>query len=358
MLRTPFDKSWRAYYAAVVHDAATSIQQAALAITFLPHQAWVSADAILRTLWRLVVTRKQMLEWQTASQTERLISPGPGAAWRTMWPAVVLPLALLGAASLAVALARGQGVAFPALMGAAVPLLALWSVSPAIAYAISAPAVRRERRLPAASRTPAMRYALLHWRYFDRFVSQATHWLTPDNFQEDPEPMVAMRTSPTNIGLQLLATVSAYDLGFITAEDMTDRLERTFASLESMGRFHGHWYNWYDLRDLSVLEPAYVSTVDSGNLAGHLIALRQACLALADGRVVDPRLWRALDIALGLADERAHAPAAAGHLRAARAALEDSRREPSVIALLGKIVAPLELARAELAGGALPAEAA
>jgi len=234
MLRTPLDKSWRAYYAAVAHDAATSAQQAALAITFLPHQAWVSADAILRTLWRLCVSRKQLLEWQTASQTERVISPGPGAAWRTMWPAVVLPFALLGAASLAVALARSQGVGLPALIGAAVPLLVLWSVSPAIAYAISAPAVRRERRLPTASRTPAMRYALLHWRYFDHFVSQATHWLAPDNFQEDPEPVVAMRTSPTNIGLQLLATVSAYDLGFITAEDMTGRLERTFASLEAV----------------------------------------------------------------------------------------------------------------------------
>ncbi|MGH7513798.1 MAG: GH36-type glycosyl hydrolase domain-containing protein [Gemmatimonadales bacterium] len=304
MLRTPLDKSWRAYYAAVAHDAATSVQQAALAITFLPHQAWVSADAILRTLWRLCVTRKQLLEWQTASQTERLISPGPGAAWRTMWPAVVLPFALLGAASLAVALARGQGVAFPALMGAAVPLLVLWSVSPAIAYAISAPAVRRERRLPTASRTPAMRYALLHWRYFDRFVSQATHWLAPDNFQEDPEPVVAMRTSPTNIGLQLLATVSAYDLGFITAEDMTGRLEHTFASLEAMRRFRGHWYNWYDLRDLQVMEPAYVSTVDSGNLAGHFIALRQACLAIADEPVFDGRTWRALRTGLLLAGER------------------------------------------------------
>jgi cellobiose phosphorylase len=303
ILRPPMDKSWRAYYAAVAHDAATSMQQTALAITFLPHQAWVSADAILRTLWRLLVTRRQLLEWQTASQTERLISPGPGAAWRTMWPAVALPLGCL-ALALGVAAVEGHAVDFPALIGAALPLLVLWSVSPSIAHAISAPAVRRVRRLPASSRTPAMRYALLHWRYFDRFVSQATHWLAPDNFQEDPEPVVAMRTSPTNIGLQLLATVSAYDLGFITAEDMTDRLERAFASLETMRRFRGHWYNWYDLRDLSVLEPAYVSTVDSGNLAGHLIALRHACLEIPDEPVFDARLWRALHTGVLLAAER------------------------------------------------------
>jgi len=367
MLRTPLDKSWRAYYAAVAHDAATSAQQAALAITFLPHQAWVSADAILRTLWRLCVTRKQLLEWQTASQTERLISPGPGAAWRTMWPAVVLPFALLGAASLAVALAGAQGVGIPALIGATVPLLVLWSVSPSIAYAISAPAVRRERRLPTASRTPAMRYALLHWRYFDHFVSQATHWLAPDNFQEDPEPVVAMRTSPTNIGLQLLATVSAYDLGFITAEDMTGRLERTFASLEAMRRFRGHWYNWYDLRDLQAMEPAYVSTVDSGNLAGHLIALRQACLAIAEEPVFDGRTWRAVRTGLLLAGERlrgvgATDTAASRGVIAAQAALRevesvlataDTAAPEAVLATVGPA---LERAWAALAPVPLPVD--
>ena len=304
ILRPPMDKSWRAYYAAVGHDAATSLQQLALAIAFLPHQAWVSADAILRTLWRLAVTRRQLLEWQTASQTERLVGGGPGAAWRTMWPAVALPLVLLGLAMAGEALGSDDAVDLAPLIGAALPLLLLWSVSPAIAYAISAPAVRRERRLPASSRTAAMRYALLHWRFFDRFVTQETHWLAPDNYQEDPAPVVAMRTSPTNIGLQLLSTVSAHDLGFITTEDMTQRLERAFDALAAMRRFRGHWYNWYDLRDLQVLEPAYVSTVDSGNLAGHFIALRQACLGVADEPVFDARTWRALRTGVLLAQER------------------------------------------------------
>ncbi len=147
------------------------------------------------------------------------------------------------------------------------------------------------------------RYALLHWRFFDRFVSEQTNWLAPDNFQEDPKPVVALRTSPTNIGLQLLATVSAYDLGFITLDDMARRLELAFRTLERMRRLQGHFYNWYDLTDLRVLEPAYVSTVDSGNLAGHLIALRQACLALIE-QPLDGRVGRALDTALPLADER------------------------------------------------------
>src|SRR6185436_10323730 len=124
------------------------------------------------------------------------------------------------------------------------------------------------------------------------------------NFQDDPEPVTAMRTSPTNIGLQLLSTVSAYDLGFISLEDMTRRLELAFRSLERMRRFRGHLYNWYDLHDLRVLEPAYISTVDSGNLAGHLIAFRQACLARIEEPIVDDRIGRGLDTALALSVER------------------------------------------------------
>ncbi|MDQ3696751.1 MAG: hypothetical protein M3373_01820, partial [Gemmatimonadota bacterium] len=278
-LRPPLDKSWRAYYAAVGHDAVTSARQVALAVTFLPHQAWISADGIVRTLWRLLVSRRKLLEWQTASQTERVVSAGARAVWRMMWPAVAIAVVTLTAAGAARA---GTSVRLWELALAVLPLVTLWAASPAIAHALSAPAVRRERRLPAASRAQAMHYATLHWNFFDRFVTAESHWLAPDNFQEDPIPVVAMRTSPTNIGLQLLATVSAYDLGLITAQDMTRRLELAFRSLERMRRFRGHFYNWYDLTDLRVLEPAYISTVDSGNLAGHLIALRQACLAIRD----------------------------------------------------------------------------
>src|SRR5690606_9067622 len=174
-------------------------------------------------------------------------------------------------------------------------------------HALNEPVARRERRLPQRRRLQAMRYALLHWSYFDTFVTEDTHWLAPDNFQEYPQPVIAMRTSPTNIGLQLLATISAYDLGFITVEDLTRRLELTFRSLERMRRFRGHFYNWYDLRDLAVLQPAYISTVDSGNLAGHLIAVRQACLAIRSDPVFDTRVWRALEAALAISTERLHA---------------------------------------------------
>src|SRR5688500_19584193 len=109
--------------------------------------------------------------------------------------------------------------------------------------------------MPDATRATALRYARLHWKFYERFVTAETHWLAPDNFQEDPAPVVAMRTSPTNIGLQLLSTVSAHDLGFIGAEEMVSRLERTFRTLERLRRYRGHLFNWYDLHDLRVLEP-------------------------------------------------------------------------------------------------------
>jgi cyclic beta-1,2-glucan synthetase len=293
VLRPPLDKSWRAYYAAVGEDVFTSVEQVALALTFLPHQASISADAIVRTLHRLLVSKRSLLEWQSASQSERQMPTSASYVWRRMWPAVAIALA----AAVLVLLLHAPGPRADAgnasrewlLTIAVLPLIGLWLVSPAIAHALGAPAVRRVPRLRAASRADALRLARLHWSYFDHFATAETNWLAPDNFQDDPAPVVAMRTSPTNVGLQLLAIVSARDCDFIQADDMVRRLELVFDSLGRMARLNGHFYNWYDVRDLHVLEPAYISTVDSGNLAGHLIALRQACLQIA-GSLKDEEL--------------------------------------------------------------------
>jgi cyclic beta-1,2-glucan synthetase len=302
LLRPPLDKSWRAYYGAVARDAITSAQQLALAIVFLPHQAVVSADAIGRTLWRLGLTRKHLLEWRTSSQSERDVGVGAAAVWRAMWPGVVvagliLVLAALGSAS------DPDSVRRWLLDAIVLPLVVLWSVAPAIAHFLSKPAQPRRPELSPDERSVALRYARLHWQYFDTFVNAGTNWLAPDNFQDDPRPETAMRVSPTNIGLQLLSTVSACDLGFITAEDMARRLELALRALERMRRFRGHFYNWYDLHDLQVLEPAYISTVDSGNLSGHLIAVRRACLEMAGEGELAPRLRAIADRAYDFAME-------------------------------------------------------
>lgn len=307
-LRPPRDRSWRAYYAGMGHDAVTAAQQVALAVTFLAHQAWLSGDAIIRTLWRLFGSRRYLLEWQTASNSERTVSSGASGVWREMRPALAIPAGIgLVLAALA---AGGAGAAALWQLGlAAAPLLLLWGVSPAIAHALSAPPVQPQRQLPADDRARAERLALLHWNFYERFTGADTHWLVPDNFQQDPTPVLAMRTSPTNIGLQLLSIASARDLGFITTADMTRRLEFAFQSMERLARFKGHFFNWYELHELRVLEPAYVSTVDSGNLAGHLLAVRQACLAAAGKPAGDPLVLPALRAAIRLGQERVHAAA-------------------------------------------------
>ncbi|MGI8545849.1 MAG: hypothetical protein ACR2M1_00715 [Gemmatimonadaceae bacterium] len=282
LVHPPVDQSWRAYYAAVFRDAVASSEQFALAVTFWPHQAWVSADAIVRTIARTTVTHRNLLEWQTASQVERAMRSGATdrELFRRMWPAVVFGgLAALGGILLATFVDMTGFDRFLTVV-ATVPLAILWVVSPSIAGALSAPAIPGELRLSTAERARALRYAGLHWEFFNQFVSEKTSWLAPDNFQETPEPEIAYRTSPTNIGLQLLSTVSASDLGFITRHEMIERLERAFRSLERMHRHRGHFFNWYDLTNLQVLEPAYISTVDSGNLAGHFIALKQACIQI------------------------------------------------------------------------------
>ncbi len=271
MMRPPREQSWRPYYAALRGDAWSSAQQAALGIVFLPHQASDAVDGVGRALVRTLVTRRRMLEWKTASQVERFAAQRTTAAWREMWVAVVL------------------GVVFTALGAYAshlwlvLPFALCWIAAPWIARYISEPKARPDLAITPSQREALVRYAKLHWRFFDHFVSADTRWLAPDNFQETPAPVVADRTSPTNMGLQLLATVSAFDLHFISRGDMVERLERALATMASLRRLRGHFYNWYRLSDRGVLEPPYVSTVDSGNLAGHLIAVAAACRELADG---------------------------------------------------------------------------
>ena len=143
------------------------------------------------------------------------------------------------------------------------------------------------------------------WRFFETFVTAEDHMLPPDNFQEDPKPVVAHRTSPTNLGLYLLSVVAARDFGWLGTLDTVERLEATLATMNGLERFRGHFYNWYDTRDLRPLEPKYVSSVDSGNLAGHLIALGNACREMIGRPVVGPQWLAGIADALGLTREAA-----------------------------------------------------
>ncbi len=271
--------SKRSHTRAVGRDVVLAASQIGLTITMLTHQAWLMSDAIVRTLVRVYVTHRRLLEWVTAAQAKAGLRLDLRGFCRRMGGGV----ALAGAASVAVAWGRPE--AWPA----ALPFLMLWAVSPAVARWISVPRRTAVTQPLSSEDVRALRaIARRTWRFFATFVGPEDHALPPDNFQETPSPVVAHRTSPTNIGLYLLSTVAARDFGWIGTLDAVERLEATLETMNALERFRGHFYNWYDTKHCYPLEPKYVSSVDSGNLAGHLIALAHACEEMIDR----PRLDR------------------------------------------------------------------
>ena len=263
----------RSHFYALRQDTRTAGMQTAFLLTFLAHQAWLMCDAISRTLFRLLVSRRNLLQWVTAAQSNlgaRLTLFG--AYWHMGGT-----VAIAGVAALAV------GFLMPQTWWLAAPIVALWFASPALAVWISfAPRIASQAALTEREVRALRRIGRRTWRYFERFVTAEDSMLPPDNFQEDPQPVIAHRTSPTNVGLYLLACVSARDFGWAGTFEAVERLDATLATLQRMQQFRGHFYNWYDTRDLSPLEPRYVSTVDSGNLAAHLIVVANSCRDWAD----------------------------------------------------------------------------
>jgi len=257
-----------------------------LNMVLLPHQAWLMTDAIVRALWRMTVSHRGLLEWETAADVEKRAGDDLAGFARRILPAsfagilVLLPGALLGPGRLAV---------FGILAATAL-------AAPVIAWRVSMPTKEVVEELDARQRALLRRLARRTWRFFETFVTADTHWLAPDNFQQIPEGRVAYRTSPTNIGLQLLSTLAAYDLGYLTIQGLTTSVSDTLNTMAGLERFRGHFYNWYDIQTLSPLPPNYVSTVDSGNLAGHLLVLRVGLLEASERPLLGE------EILAGLAD--------------------------------------------------------
>ena len=253
---------------ALGEDLRLAVTLSALNITFLADQAWSMGDAIVRTLWRLFVSRRHLLEWTPAAQAaaaKRLDLQGFAVRMSGAFG--------LTAAALILTLVFGHG-GWPI----ATPFVVLWAISPAVArYASLAPRIDATAKMSEAQSLSLRQIARRTWRFFETFVTADDSMLPPDNFQEDPTSQVAHRTSPTNIGLYLLSVVCARDFGWLGAAQTIDRMEATLATMARMPRFRGHFYNWYDTRDLRALDPRYISSVDSGNLAGHLIAVANAC---------------------------------------------------------------------------------
>jgi cyclic beta-1,2-glucan synthetase len=265
--------SKRSHFRAVGADFSLAAAHVGLGFMFLAHQAWLMGDAILRTLTRLYATRRNLLEWTTAAQAKARPDLDFAGFYRQMAGGVAIAAA---AAVLVFALKPSAG-------WIASPFIVLWLLSPVVARLISLPPPESAAEQLSPTDVGALRLtARRTWRFFEAFVGPEDHGLPPDNFQDDPTPVVAHRTSPTNIGMYLLSTVTARDFGWIGTLEMVERLEATLATIGSLERFRGHLYNWYDTRDLRHLDPAYVSSVDSGNLAGHLLALSNACRQMID----------------------------------------------------------------------------
>ena len=252
----------------VGHSLPATAGQSLLWIAFLADQARRLLDAIIRTLSRLFVSHKNLLEWETAAATEHRLGTGIGNFIRAMWFSPAFALALGGLIDLI----------HPSALLAASPVLIAWFVAPLVAYWISRPRRIKETPLTEPERAELRRIARKTWHFFETFVGDEDHWLPPDNYQEDTigsGGRVAHRTSPTNKGMLLLSTLAAHDFGYLSLKTLTDRLHKTFDTFDRLEKHEGHLYNWYNTQTLRTLQPNYVSTVDSGNFLGCLVTLKQ-----------------------------------------------------------------------------------
>ena len=307
--------------------AAARLARTAIALVMLAHEAAIVIDAIVRVIVRTHVTHKHLLQWTAAANAEpAYVATSPRArSWRS----------LAGSPALAIAIAGLVAWARPPALVVAAPVLALWCLAPEVVRWISAPRRSRALRLGPDQHRQLRLLARRTWRFFDAFVGPVDQWLPIDNYQAEPYEQTAHRTSPTNIGLMLLSTLSAYDFGYVGPSELSLRVCRAFESIARLPHYQGHLLNWYDTRTLQPLLPRYVSTVDSGNFAGCLVALGQGCRDVASSPVVRPEAWQGLadsvDLLAEVVDAMPHH--ADGALRAAvdrvRVATARGRDAPS-----------------------------
>lgn len=265
----------------LLNDIKLSAIQLLLRFAFLAHEAYTTTDAIARVLYRKFISGKNLLEWVTAAQSDEADRKDLYGYYRSMLFAPVSAALIFGVVT----------YRYPHHLVFASPFLILWFFSPLVAFWLSRMAVERQ----AASELDQKDIEWLRliarrtWRFFETFVGESDHWLPPDNFQQEPTPITAHRTSPTNIGLLLLSTLAARDFGYLGTLETIERIELTCTTLERLPRFRGHFYNWYDTQTLEPLKPQYISTVDSGNLVGSLIAVAEGCQEFTDLPLFDQR---------------------------------------------------------------------
>ncbi len=330
---------------ALGEDLGSALAQVALQITFAANQAYRMAHAALTTLIRLAVTQRRLLQWETAASSA---ARAAGLELKSGARAFVVemlasPMIALVGTLLVVAIR-------PHALPVAAPILALWALAPLVAYALSRPREEVREELGEEDRRFLRQIARKTWRYFEEFEGASQHNLPPDNFQEIPHPRVAPRTSPTNIGMGLLSAVAAHDFGFIRTDQLVQRLEATFETLGRLQKHEGHLLNWYDTQTLAPLLPAYVSTVDSGNLAAALLTLAEGLRQLKTTRQPESALCLGIADAAALLKSTLSAARVVGGAREGigRLATEAARIESSLLVLESPPEQRLEQLRNEL----------
>jgi len=268
-----------------LRSASRNVLQSLFTVVCLPYEAFISLDAILRTAWRLIFTHKHLLEWNPsgfAVKSEKYNNLF--FVYLSMWFAPVIAFATF--------LYLTIDDLLTLIM--ALPFLVSWFISPGIVWILGKPVSAVKTKLDDRQLIYLRKLSRKTWGFFEFFVGEEDNWLPPDNHQNHPIAVTAHRTSPTNIGLALLANLSAYDFGYITTGQLIERTTNTLKSMKMLECYCGHFYNWYDTITLKTLHPKYISTVDSGNLGGHLLTLKQGLLSIADQKILDNKLLEGL----------------------------------------------------------------
>ena len=292
LFNKPGDVLLGQHFATALRQARRHFFQTLYTLICLPYEAFFSLDAIVRTLWRMLVAHKRLLEWNpSSSSTGRRNSFI--ASCLSMWIAPLLSLVLF----IYLLISR------PTALSSALFILFLWFLSPGVAWWVSRPIVSGGIKLKDGQIIFLRRIARKTWAFFETFAGADDNWLPPDNYQEHPAAVIAHRTSPTNMGLSLLANLSAYDFGYITAGELIERTANAFNTMAKMERYRGHFYNWYDTKSLETLPPHYISTVDSGNLGGHLLTLRLGFIDLPYQKILGSQLFKGISDTAAVLDE-------------------------------------------------------
>ena len=253
-----------------------NISRNIIAIFSIPYNSYVSIDAITRTLFRLVFSKRKMLEWQTQENVDKKIQNNLSEYLIKMLPTILFSILLIIISALInniVMIAIGV----------------LWLFAPLTMYIAGKDKKEKPRNISNEDKKMLDKIARDEYRYFEEYFKEQYNYLIPDNVQTTKNEIVAKRTSPTNIGLQLMAFQSARDLGFISLDELVSKIEKTINSIMKLDKWHGHLYNWYNIEDLSCLAPKYISTVDSGNLVGFYITLMESLKEVLNKPILDEK---------------------------------------------------------------------